>query len=246
MSAARAMQYARTLTPDELHAVHFAVDPAQAQKLQGEWERLGLARIDLELIDCPDRRLDRTALQMVAEILAAGDTEVSVLIPRVEYTRFWHRLLHDHSSERIAEAVGRLAHANVTFVPYHLGQGLGIDATATRPPRRRTVAPAAKLTAVDVEPAQPLADGLVPIAGLRHRQRARVGGRVHSVRVQAWGSTPSLEMTLRDDTGSITVVFLGRRHIAGVEPGVRMIVGGTVGEHSGRLAILNPRYDFIA
>jgi hydrogenase maturation factor len=69
---------------------------------------------------------------------------------------------------------------------------------------------------------------------------------VHAVRVQAWGSTPSLELTLRDDTGSITVVFLGRRHVAGIEPGARMIVTGTVGEHGGLLAILNPLYELLA
>ena len=50
-----------------------------------------------------------------------GGTEVSILIPRREYTHFWHRLLHDRTSDSIAKAVSRLPHANVTFVPYHFG-----------------------------------------------------------------------------------------------------------------------------
>jgi hypothetical protein len=60
-------------------------------------------------------------MEVVAESLHGGDTEVSVLVPRLEHRRFWHRLLHDRTADSIADAVGRLAHANVTFVPYHLG-----------------------------------------------------------------------------------------------------------------------------
>jgi len=41
------------------------------------------------------------------------------------------------------------------------------------------------------------------------------------------------------------VVFLGRRHLAGVDVGSRMIVEGTVGVHKARLAILNPSYSLL-
>ena len=62
-------------------------------------------------------------LEVVAEELAGGDTEVSVLVPRREYRRFWHRLLHDRTSESITRALAVLPHANVTLVPYQLGAG---------------------------------------------------------------------------------------------------------------------------
>jgi hypothetical protein len=120
-SAARAIQYARTLTPNELRAVHVAVDLPRAEALAKDWRRLGLARLPLELVDCPDRRLTRCVLEVVAEALADGHTEVSVLIPRRAYRRFWHRLLHDRTADAIAGAMSQLTHANVTFVPYHLG-----------------------------------------------------------------------------------------------------------------------------
>ena len=121
LSAARAIQYARTLAPDELRAVHIAIDLPRAEALAEEWQRLGLARLPLELVDCPDRRLTRSVLEVVAEALAGGQTEVSVLIPRLAHRRIWHRLLHDRTADAIATAVSQLAHANVTFVPYHLG-----------------------------------------------------------------------------------------------------------------------------
>jgi amino acid transporter len=119
-STARAMQYARTLAPDELRAVHVAYDLDRAEELAAEWRRLGLSRFPLELVDCPDRRIARAVLEVVAEALD-GQTEVTVLVPRREYRRFWHRLLHDRTGDAIAKAVSQLPHANVTFVPYHLG-----------------------------------------------------------------------------------------------------------------------------
>jgi amino acid transporter len=121
-SAARAIQYARTLMPDELRAVHVADDAHASEELAEDWRRLGLARFPLELVECPDRRVTRAVLGVVAEALADGDTEVSVLIPRLEHRRFWHRALHDRTADAIARAVSRLPHANVTFVPYHLGE----------------------------------------------------------------------------------------------------------------------------
>src|SRR5437870_1575872 len=121
LSAARAIQYARTLAPDELRAVHVAGDLHRAEELAAQWRRLGLARVSLELVDCPDRRIARSVLEVVAEATADGQTEVSVLVPRRMYRRSWHKLLHDRTADSIARVVSRLPHANVTFVPYHLG-----------------------------------------------------------------------------------------------------------------------------
>ena len=45
MATARALQYARTLTPDDLRAVHFDIDSKEARELEEEWGRLGLARL---------------------------------------------------------------------------------------------------------------------------------------------------------------------------------------------------------
>ncbi|MGH9165082.1 MAG: hypothetical protein ACRDZW_06160 [Acidimicrobiales bacterium] len=68
---------------------------------------------------------------------------------------------------------------------------------------------------------------------------------MRSVRVQPWADVAALECTLVDDTGGITVVFLGRRQIAGVHPGARMRVEGVAGSHHHKLAMLNPDYALI-
>jgi len=118
VSAARAIQYARALMPDELRAVHIAVDRAHGEQLAEEWRRLGLSRVALELVDCPTRRIARAAVEVVAAELSDGNTEVSVLIPTQIRRRFWHKLLHDRTADEIARAVGQLPHANVTMVPF--------------------------------------------------------------------------------------------------------------------------------
>ena len=58
--------------------------------------------------------------------------------------------------------------------------------------------------------------------------------------------SPTLELVLTDHTGAVSIVFLGRRAIAGVDIGTRMTVEGTVGIHDNRLAILNPGYRLLA
>jgi RecG-like helicase len=88
--------------------------------------------------------------------------------------------------------------------------------------------------------------GATPIGETQWRQRVRVEGRVRSVRVQPRVGVPTLECTLVDDTGGIGVVFLGRRRVAGIRPGSRLVVEGMAGSHHGRLAILNPLYEIVA
>ena len=91
-----------------------------------------------------------------------------------------------------------------------------------------------------------LCRGTMPVADVEWRTRAKLAGRVRSLRVQPWAGVPTLEGTLVDDTGGISVVFLGRRHVPGIRPGTRMVVEGMVGDHAGRLAILNPDYRLLA
>jgi hypothetical protein len=130
-SAAKGIQYARSLSPDEMRAVHVAVDLDKAERLMNDWLRLGLSRFSLEIVDCPDRRIVHSVLEVVAEALADGRTEVTVLVPRREYRRFWHRFLHDRTSEAIAKALARVRHANVTFVPYQLGDAPLVEVPLT-------------------------------------------------------------------------------------------------------------------
>jgi RecG-like helicase len=85
-----------------------------------------------------------------------------------------------------------------------------------------------------------------PIADLTWRHRAVIHGQVRAVRLAPMANSPSLEIELWDDTGGVTLVFFGRRHIPGIGAGTRMTAAGTVSERHGRLAISNPLYQLDA
>jgi RecG-like helicase len=85
-----------------------------------------------------------------------------------------------------------------------------------------------------------------PIAEVRWREAVSVSGRVRSIRVQPRADVPTLECVLDDGTGGLSVVFLGRRYVAGIRLGTTLTVSGRVGAHHGRLAILNPDYEILA
>ena len=248
-ATARAIQYARTLQPDDLRAVHFDLDAWKTNQLVEAWSDLGFSRFPLDIVECPDRRMPRAALEMAVQATADHDTELTILIPRREYTKVWHRLLHDRSSNSIVAALDDTPHCNVTIVPYHLGRGRPVaepvaaaptiaGPTAFKP--ARTGPAATNVCAADLPAAR------IRIADLAARQRSTVAGRVRAFRVQPWGGNLALECTLADETGSIAVVFFGRREIGGVRLGTIMSVTGVPGEHHGMKAILNPEYAIIS
>jgi len=90
-----------------------------------------------------------------------------------------------------------------------------------------------------------LAD-VIPIAEVQWRENVKVAGRVKAMRVQPWADqVASLELTLADSTGGVTVVFLGRRTLGGVKLGTHMVVEGMTSEHHHLLTILNPAYQLL-
>ncbi len=90
-------------------------------------------------------------------------------------------------------------------------------------------------------------DGPTPIGDVRWRQRVRVRGHVRSMRVRPWAEGVStLEATLVDETGGVTLVFLGRTKILGLSLGRELEAEGMVGENRERLVILNPVYELVA
>lgn len=73
-----------------------------------------------------------------------------------------------------------------------------------------------------------------------------VTGRLRTVVYTPRTNLPTLEADLYDGTDVITLVFLGRRHIAGVEPGRALTARGRVAIREGRKVIYNPHYELEA
>jgi amino acid transporter len=274
-ATARALQYARTLSPDDLRAVHFDIDTKAARELEDEWGRLGLTRLPLDIIECPDRRLGRAAIELVAEATLDGDTECTVLLPRRSYSRVWERFLHDRTADKIAAVLGEVPHVSATIVPFAVGgrrfdervrsygrsvqqaARLGRDGAEAREgdgargragPDRSARREGSRRPAPLLEADETLAlraGATTPISAVTPRQRVRVAGRVKSVRVQPRAGTSNLECVLSDGTGGLLLVFQGRPRIAGIDPGARLVAEGMVGTWSRRPAMLNPSFEVV-
>jgi len=69
---------------------------------------------------------------------------------------------------------------------------------------------------------------------------AEVGG-LHPARDRA-----TLEAELFDGSGSVTLVWLGRRRIPGIEPGRTLTARGRFAAFDGKQVIYNPKYELGA
>lgn len=85
----------------------------------------------------------------------------------------------------------------------------------------------------------------LPIAEVHPRMRARVAGRVSAVTYRPESRNPQLRARLTDASGSLDLVFHGRREIAGITPGRQLIATGTVYEENGDIVIFDPEYRLL-
>lgn len=90
-----------------------------------------------------------------------------------------------------------------------------------------------------------LRTGCSPVATLADRQRAKATGVVRSVVLRPRDRVPTVEVELYDGSGSLDLVWLGRRRIAGIVPGRRIVVEGLACEIAGRRRMYNPRYELL-
>ena len=70
-----------------------------------------------------------------------------------------------------------------------------------------------------------------------------VAGSLRSVTLRPRAGVPTLEAELYDGTGSITLIWLGRRRIGGIECGRSMVARGRMTVHDGRPTIYNAAYE---
>jgi amino acid transporter len=244
-----AIRYARSLKPRNLAAVHFVIDDRRAEEIQKAWAASdALDDVTLELIDCPDRRLANAALDYSIRMTEKPDVELTLLLPRRAYSGFLGRLLHDQTAEEIAAPISQLPRVVATIVPFDV-ERIASGKTSFNPPKPAApvIAPRTvqKVVPVDVEPVSHYAENVTPIGKIEWRKRAQVQGRVTSIKSAPRGSAPTLEVEIWDETGGVSLQFLGRREIAGLEVGSQLRAEGMVGEEEGSMVILNPSYELL-
>jgi amino acid transporter len=248
-----AIRYARSLKPHKINAVHFVIDDLRAEQIQKAWaESEALEDVQLDLIDCPDRRIANSALDYAIRKTEKPDVELTILLPRRSYSRVLGRLLHDQTAEEIAAPISQLQRVVATIVPFDVNRITSGNSLNIKHEAERLVSVPAETKSKPTQEAQKVfapishyADDVTPIQKVEWRKRSKVHGRVTSISTAPRGSAPMLQVEVWDETGGITLNFLGRREIAGLEVGMEMRAEGMVGEEEGQLTILNPSYELL-
>jgi amino acid transporter len=251
------IRYARSLKSRHLHAVHFVIDDERAERIKKAWDSSpAVEDISLEFIDCPDRRLANTAVDYAIRATAQEDVELTLILPRRSYSRFMGRLLHDQTAEDIAGSVSQLSRVVATIVPFDVEKiiyaqkhnletndilPMVIEEQVKKPATRRVD----EIPEVQHGEVSHYAENRMPISQATWRERAHIRGTVSSIRTAPSGGSPRIEVEVWDESGGITLQFIGRRSIVGLDVGSTICAEGMVGEDEGALTILNPSYELI-
>ena len=250
-----AVRYARSLNPHTINAVHFVIDDRRADEIQKAWQATpALSDVSLELIDCPDRRLANAAMNYAIRATADGNHELTLLLPRRAYSRILGKILHDQTAEEIARPISQLPRVVATIIPFDVVKLLEdgqLDIRATHEESKSKVAagnieaPKRMVPPANFEPISHYSEKVIKIGEVVWRKRAQVQGRVTAIRTSPTSEAPMLEVEMWDETGGITLQFLGRRSLAGLDVGAELRAEGMVGEVDGLLTILNPNYELL-
>ncbi len=73
-----------------------------------------------------------------------------------------------------------------------------------------------------------------------------VAGTLRAVVLRPLAGVPTLEAELYDGTGTVTLVWLGRRRIRGIDPGRTLVARGRLTRRSGQPTLFNPEYELRA
>jgi RecJ-like exonuclease len=107
---------------------------------------------------------------------------------------------------------------------------------------RRLTASVDELDAEELR-AETLRAGCQSCREVRRGELVTVTGRLRTVVYTPRANLPTLEADLYDGTDTVTLVWLGRRQIAGIEPGRTLTARGRVAIRDKRKVIYNPYYD---
>ncbi|MGO1384026.1 MAG: OB-fold nucleic acid binding domain-containing protein [Arachnia sp.] len=116
-------------------------------------------------------------------------------------------------------------------------------------PRRKTLGERFRrfLSSAEQQEAQDRADharasGAVPLSECKLREKVTLRGTVKSVTAS---NTSWLEAVLEDGTGSVNLIWMGRRRIECIAEGRELLVTGRLSEEEGRQVIFNPEFEVL-
>ncbi|HSQ37314.1 MAG TPA: APC family permease [Acidimicrobiia bacterium] len=119
----RAVQYACTVCPGAVRALHVEIEPEQRARVEAAWVQHGVS-VPLEVVPSPYRDLTATVLQYLdGEARRTGpETLLNVIIPEFVVPSLAGKLLHNQSALWVRAALYADNRVAVTSVPWVLGE----------------------------------------------------------------------------------------------------------------------------
>jgi len=251
-----AVQYARSLRPDHLSALHVALADDTQARVRDDWDRFALD-VPLDIVESPYRELTRPVERYLDELDGRWPSDrLTVVIPEfVMGVRKVANVLHGQQGLALKLALLDRPHTAVLSVPFQLRERPPVRPVPAGPPGpAREPRGRDRLTAdvVELDRSRLLrrcarlpVDGHVPIAEAPLRSRVRVVGEVTASRVTPRPSGPWLRITVCDGTGSLHAVFTGRRRVPGLDPGRAVALEGTTRPEAAGTVMMNPSYTLL-
>ncbi len=118
----QALQYAKSMRPTHLAAVHVADDTDDMEELQREWDERGLD-VPLDAVHSPYRDLVQPVLSFLDELETRWDDDtITVLIPEFVVKHWYENALHNQTALALKLALLQRKGTVVTSVPYHVSR----------------------------------------------------------------------------------------------------------------------------
>lgn len=121
-SVVAALQYAKSLAPDNVVAVHVSLDPEKAKRLKEQWETYNFG-IKLVVLHSPYRSVVGPLINFIERIERRDPNHmVTLLLPEFVTAKWWHALLHNQTTLYIKAAL--MFHRGLVVIsfPYHLAR----------------------------------------------------------------------------------------------------------------------------
>lgn len=112
-----ALRFVSRLPDTEVRALHVSVEASETRRLAEDWMELGLTWLPLHIHDAATESLaDSFRHAVLQQTARSGD--VTVVVPELDFHRWWHPLLHRRSARQIAQLLQPLPGVTTVIVPY--------------------------------------------------------------------------------------------------------------------------------
>jgi RecG-like helicase len=88
--------------------------------------------------------------------------------------------------------------------------------------------------------------GSTLIEEIERGETIQVTGVVKTVTIRPINQVPAYEVEIFDGSGSLIIIWQGRKHVVGIEPGTRIEVEGRITFLSGKPCLHNPVYKILS